>query len=93
MLNALRRAFVDIVIDNDEEVDSSKRKHTEIQERSEKDHTLFETKLATIGNLSMVKTAKKTYACGPHIPKLPMYQSTPGTNFPLNRLQSGSVNL
>ena len=60
------RAFANGLINNDENVVSSK-KHTQFKTECKK-HTLFETKMAKIDTLSMTKTSEKPYPLGPHIP-------------------------
>ena len=67
----LRRASVDGLINNDEEVASFK-KHTQFKTRVHINHTLFQTTLAKIDTLLQTKTAKKPYPLGPHIPIYPM---------------------
>ena len=47
MFKALRRAFVEGIIDNDEKLNSAGK------------HTLVETKMAEIVSLFLIKTAKK----------------------------------
>ena len=62
MLKALWRAFVDVLIDNDEKVVSSKNIHN--SRLGCKIHTLFETSMAKVDNLFLTKTAKKPHPLG-----------------------------
>ena len=64
----LWRAFVDVLIENEEKVASSK-KYTQLKTRVLKPYPIHNQNImAKIDTLFVTKTAEKPYPLGPHIP-------------------------
>ena len=67
--HSLWRAFVDGVIDNDEKVDKTKKKHTQFKIRVQKPYSIYQVFKTKLDALFMTETADwKPYPLGPHIP-------------------------